>query len=102
MAAAALAYCACAAAAGDEFTIVIRDGRFEPAELRVPAGQKLKLVVDNRSASAEEFESYDLDREKIVPGNSRATIFVGPLKPGRYEFIDELNRRTPPGALIAE
>ena len=50
--------CLSAWAADPEFTLVIRDHRFEPAEIRVPAGQKIKLVVHNQDATPEEFESF--------------------------------------------
>ena len=89
-------------AADPEFTLVIRDHRFDPAELRVPAGKKIKLIIDNQDASAEEFESHPLNREKVIPANSRATIYVGPLAVGRYPFVGEFNEKTAKGAVIAE
>jgi plastocyanin len=85
-----------------EFTLVIESHRFTPAELRVPAGQKIRLLVENRDPTAEEFESYDFNREKVVPGKGRIVLFVGPLKPGRYEFFGEFNSDTARGFLIAE
>ena len=85
-----------------EFTLVIESHRFIPAELTVPAGQKIRLLVENRDPTPEEFESYDFNREKIVPGKGRITLFVGPLKPGRYEFFGEFNPDTARGILIAE
>jgi hypothetical protein len=85
-----------------EFTLVIEQHRFEPAEFKVPAGQKLRLVVENRDPTAEEFESYDFNREKMVAGNGRIVLFVGPLKPGRYEFFGEFNPDTARGILVAE
>ena len=85
-----------------EFTLVIESHRFIPAELKVPAGQKIRLLVENRDPTAEEFESYDFNREKIVPGKGRIALFVGPLKPGRYEFFGEFNSDTARGFLIAE
>ena len=85
-----------------EFTLVIESHRFVPAEIKVPAGQKIRLVVENHDATAEEFESYDFDREKIVPGKGRIALFVGPLKPGRYEFFGEFNADTARGFLIVE
>src|ERR1035441_2981108 len=38
-------------------TILIKDHQFNPLQLTVPAGQKLKITVDNQDPSAEEFES---------------------------------------------
>lgn len=90
------------AAAPLELTVLIREHRFEPAEVRVPAGQKVKLIIDNQDASAEEFESYELNREKIVGANSRITVWVGPLKAGRYPFFGEFHQDTAQGVLIAE
>ena len=85
-----------------EFQIVIKDHRFTPADLEVPAGTKIRLVVVNQDPTPEEFESYDFDREKIVPGNGRIVVFVGPLKPGKYEYFGEFNMATARGRLIAK
>ena len=82
--------------------LVIKDHRFVPAELRIPAGRKVKLTIDNQDATPEEFESYELNREKIIPGRSRAVVFIGPLKPGRYPFFGEFNPKTAQGAVIVE
>lgn len=84
------------------YNIVIQDHKFTPEEIRVPAGEKIKLVVDNQDPTPEEFESDDFRREKIIAGNSKATIFVGPLKPGKYHFFGEFNLDTANGYLIAE
>jgi hypothetical protein len=90
------------AAEGDETLLVIRNHRFEPVELKVPANQRVKLVVHNQDATAEEFESHPLNREKVVPPGAKATIWIGPLKPGRYEFFGDFNPATARGAVIAE
>jgi plastocyanin len=89
-------------AADPEFTLVIRDHRFEPTELRVPAGKKIKLIIDNQDATAEEFESHPLNREKVIQAKSKATVFVGPLTVGRYPFIGEFHEKTANGVIIAE
>lgn len=88
--------------AADEFTIVIKDHQFNPAVLEVPAGKKIKLTVDNQDPTPEEFESYDFHREKIIAGNSKAVIFVGPLKPGEHKYFGEFNMDTAQGKLIAK
>ena len=91
-----------ASAAEPELQLVIKNHRFEPVELKVPAGQRIKLVVHNQDATPEEFESHSLNREKVIPAGAKATIFIGPLKPGRYDFFGEYNEATAKGAVIAE
>ena len=85
-----------------EYKLTIRDHRFEPAELRVPAGKKIKLIIDNQDPSAEEFESHKLNREKVIPPKSTGFVFVGPLSPGKYPFIGEFHEKTANGVIIAE
>ena len=90
-------------AAGEpEFAITIRDHRFVPAEIKVPASAKIKLIVENQDPGPEEFDSHALNREKVIPGRSKATIFVGPLSPGRYPFAGEFNATTAQGVVIAQ
>ena len=90
-------------AAGEpEFAITLRDHQFTPAAVKVPAGVKVKLVVDNQDAGPEEFDSHALNREKVIPGKTKATIFIGPLAPGRYPFIGELNATTARGEVVAQ
>jgi hypothetical protein len=93
---------AAVAAEVPEFPLAIRDHRFTPAEIRVPANVKVRLVVDNQDAAPEEFDSHALNREKVIPGKSKATIFIGPLAPGRYPFIGEFNAATAQGVVIAQ
>ncbi|MDE2607927.1 MAG: cupredoxin domain-containing protein [Burkholderiales bacterium] len=90
------------AADAPEFNLAIQNHRFDPVELKVPAGQRVKLVVHNQDPTPEEFESHSLNREKVIPGKTKATLFIGPLKPGRYEFFGEYNEKTARGAIVAE
>lgn len=85
-----------------EFTLTIKDHKFEPAELVIPAGQKVRIKVVNADPTPEEFESHELNREKVIPGGATATIFVGPLKPGEYPFFGEFNPKTAQGKLIVK
>ncbi len=84
------------------FNLTIKDHRFTPQELRVPAGRKVLLLVENQDPTPEEFESDELRREKVIKGGATARIFVGPLKPGRYPFFGEFHEKTAQGVLIAE
>ena len=72
-------------------SLTIRNRAFEPAELQVPAGQKIELHVHNMDAAASEFESDELHREKVVPAGQEIVVFVGPLRAGQYEFFDDFN-----------
>ena len=87
-------------AADPEITLVLKDHRFSPSEVVAPAGKKVRLVIENRDPTPEEFESYSLNREKIVPPGGRIVVYVGPLKPGRYEFFGEFNATTARGWLV--
>jgi|SRR5271165_1124777 len=78
-----------AIAAEPEFVIQIKNHQFIPAELHIPAGIKVQIVIDNQDDTPEEFESYSLDREKHVPAKSRVTLFIGPLSAGRYVYQGE-------------
>jgi hypothetical protein len=85
-----------------EFSLVISDHKFQPAEIRVPAGQKIKLLIHNQDKTPEEFESHALNREKVIAGGAKATIFVGPLHAGSYPFVGEFHEKTASGVLVAE
>jgi plastocyanin len=85
-----------------EVALTIKNHRFEPAELEVPAGQSFTLNVSNQDASPEEFESDDLDIEKVIPGGRSAVIKVGPLDAGRYEFYGEYHEDSARGVIVAK
>ncbi len=90
------------AADDPSFTLTIANHKFEPAELTVPANTKVKLVVRNTDDSSEEFDSKALNREKVIPAKGEATIYIGPLSPGRYPFAGEFHSATAQGVIIAQ
>jgi plastocyanin domain-containing protein len=103
LAAVLLAFGLPAVAAGEsEINVVIEGHKFTPDRIEVPAGQKVKLLVENRDATPEEFESGALKIEKVIPGKAKATIFVGPLKAGEYKFVGEFNEKTAHGVIVAK
>lgn len=83
-----------------QYELVIKEHRFQPAELTIPANQKVKLIVKNEDSTPEEFESHSLNREKVIPGKSQAVIWIGPLPPGEHKFFGEFNEATAQGRLI--
>ena len=89
-------------AVAQDFNLTIRNHKFEPQEIRVPAGKRVSISVTNEDASAEEFESPSLKVEKVIPGKSKGLVRVGPLAPGRYEFFGDFHPDTAKGVVIAE
>lgn len=98
------AVCVTATAMADRpvFELEIRNHLFTPAELVVPAHTRVKLRVTNADPTPEEFESYELNREKVIMGQRTAIIFVGPLAPGEYPFFGEFHPKTAQGRVIAQ
>lgn len=93
----------CAGAHAGEATEVelrIQNHLFDPAELVVPAETKVRVRIHNLDATPEEFESWELNREKVILGGESTVIFVGPLPPGEYPFFGEFNPKTAQGKLI--
>ena len=99
---AAVSYTAVVQAEEPSFTLTIKDHRFAPNEITVPTGQKIKLVVKNLDKTPEEFESHDLNREKIVQGGGEITLYIGPLKEGTYKIFGEFHEDTAQGRIIAK
>tara|TARA_B100000315_G_C14550011_1_gene575288 strand:- start:554 stop:874 length:321 start_codon:yes stop_codon:yes gene_type:complete len=89
-------------AATAEIEIVIKDHLFFPAIVEIPAGEKVKLRIINQDPTPEEFESYELNREKVIAGNRQTVIFVGPLEPGEYPFFGEFYPKTAQGKVVAK
>jgi uncharacterized protein (DUF58 family) len=90
------------ALAQDALSVTIKNHKFEPAEVKVPANKRITLTVINDDPTPEEFESHPLKVEKVIPGKSKATVQFGPLKAGKYKFEGEFNSKTAQGVVIAE
>ncbi len=97
-----LAVLSSSAFAAQEFEIRIKDHKFNPETITIPAGEKVKLVIHNDDPTPEEFESYELNREKIIKGGKKGVVFIGPLEPGEYPFFGEFNMDTALGKVIVE
>ena len=91
-----------AARADEPATLVFRNHRFEPNRLEVPAHMKFKLLVKNADDTAEEFESVQLNREKLVTAGQTITVFLGPLEPGEYKVFGDFHQDTAQGVLVAK
>lgn len=85
-----------------QINLVIQNHKFEPAEIKAPAGKRIELLVENKGPGAEEFESHELKREKVIPEGKTAKITLGTLKKGTYKFFGEFHEATAQGKLIVE
>jgi len=90
------------ARADDLPTLVFHNHRFEPDHVQVPANVKFQLHVKNTDGTADEFESVDLNREKLVAPGQTITVFLGPLAPGQYKFFGDFHQDTAQGVLVAK
>ena len=93
---------AAAAAEDPPYTLTIKDHKFQPTQIEIPAGKKIALIVKNNDPTPEEFESTELRREKVVAGGDQIIVYIGPLKPGKYEFFGDFNPTTARGHIIAK
>jgi len=91
-----------AAARADDYVLTIKDHRFTPTEIKIPANKRVQITVVNDDPTPEEFESHEMKVEKVIPGKSKAVVRIGPLKPGRYPFVGEFHEATAKGTVIAE
>jgi hypothetical protein len=93
---------ASAVAQDPTYTLVIKDHKFQPTEIEIPAGKKIALIVKNEDPTPEEFESNELRREKVIPGGQQVTVYIGPVKAGKYEFFGDFNPKTARGHIVAK
>ena len=89
-------------AATEEIELIIKDHLFFPATLEISAGQKVRVRIINQDPTPEEFESFELNREKLVVGNGQTVVFIGPLEPGEYPFFGEFYPKTAQGVVIVK
>lgn len=99
---AGLAASSAAWSADPEFTLRLKDHRFDRSEIRVPAGKRIGVTVINLDKVREEFHSDSLNREKIAPAGGKVVFKIGLLKPGRYPFMGEFYAATARGVVIVE
>jgi len=101
--AASLVFAASSALADDPtYTLSIKEHRFAPTELNIPAGMRVKLIVKNQDPTPEEFESTDLDIEKVVAAQSDITVYIRPQDAGTYKFFGDFHQDTAQGVLIVK
>jgi len=83
------------------YTMTLKDHLFYPSKLTIPANKKVKLIIINLDESIEEFDSFDLNREKVLFPYSKTSIYIGPLPQGEYDFFGEYHPNSARGRVIA-
>ncbi|CUW37631.1 conserved exported protein of unknown function [Magnetospirillum sp. XM-1] len=91
------------AMAADEVLVklTIKDHRFIPERLEIPAKTKVVLLIKNEDSEPEEFECLPLRREKIVFPGAEIRVVLGKVDPGEYPFFGEYHEATAKGMIIA-
>ena len=82
--------------------VITVDGGYDPATIRVKAGQPVRLEFDRRDTSScsEEVVFPDFGIRKYLPTGARTEIVVTPSTPGTYEFMCGMSMLR--GRLIAD
>ncbi len=86
----------------NEFTIKIKNHRFEPDLINVPANTKFKITIENLDNTIEEFESDDIKKEKLVGAGKKVSLQISPLKVGEYKFYGDFHQKTAQGKIIVK
>ena len=73
----------------EEYVITLKNKNFSPNDLSIPAGHRVKITVKNQDEYPAEFESSDLNREKLLPAKRAVTLYIGPLDIGSYSYCDD-------------
>ncbi|HSE68124.1 MAG TPA: cupredoxin domain-containing protein [Gemmatimonadales bacterium] len=89
-------------AGGSREVRITVDGGYEPATIRVPAGQPVRLLFDRRDTSScsEEIVFPDFGIRRFLPTGKTTPIDITPSKPGKYEFMCGMSMLH--GTVIAE
>jgi plastocyanin len=72
--------------------LAVRDSGFEPAQIEAPAGARVRIEITNQTGAAIEFESFELNRERVVQPGQKVAVYVSDLSAGRYEFFDDFKQ----------
>lgn len=89
-------------AKAEDYVLSHKNHQFTPQELVIPVHQKVKLTVQNFDSVPIEFESYELNREKVVAPQGQAVIYIGPLETGTYPYFDDFHAKETKGVIRAQ
>lgn len=75
-------------AGGRQAVTVVVKGGYDPAAIRVAAGQPIQLVFDRQESSScsEEIVIPEFGIRRFLPAGAKTTVEITPARPGTYEF----------------
>ncbi|MBR9883605.1 MAG: cupredoxin domain-containing protein [Oceanospirillales bacterium] len=83
-------------------TIRVMDGVYDPANIRIPSGQPVRITFIRKDpspcASVVVFSDFDISEE--LPLNRSKEVVLQPMKPGHYPFTCQMQMYR--GELIVE
>lgn len=84
------------------FRIEMNDGTISPLRVEVPANKPFKLELHNTGKTPSEFESVEINREKVLAPQSESFLVIRRLAPGEYTFFDDFHPEAPKATLVAK
>jgi len=93
---------ACLAEDLPEIAITLKNHTFTPAEVHVPAGKAVVLVVTNQDDQSDEFEMHHPAVEKVIAPGATVKIRMRPLGAGSYPFVAEFHEATAKGVIVSQ
>ena len=84
------------------FSLIISKHKFNIETIEVKSTDKFQIKIKNADKSFEEFESKALNIEKFLKPNAEVTVFLGPLKPGEYDYFAEFHPALGKGKIIVK
>ena len=73
------------------YELTLKDKTFTPAELKVKAGERFRIKLNNENGAPAELESSSMGFEKVVSGSSSILINVRAQPPGKYKYYDDFH-----------
>jgi plastocyanin len=83
---------ALATAEDHTIALTVTDTGFAPVEVEAPAGGRVRIEITNKSSGAIEFESFELNRERVIQVGQTVSVYVTGLSAGRYAFFDDFHQ----------
>jgi hypothetical protein len=81
--------------------IRFEEGRFDPGDLVVKAQTPFRLRVRNTTKEVVEFESFELNRERVVQPGQEIVVYLPALDPGTYPYFDDFHHAMGQGTITA-